>query len=88
MAVNAPIQGTAADLIKIAMIRLHHTLRERKLQTRLIMQVHDELVLDVPADEVDEVKKLVCDEMESAGKGKIDVPLTVDVGVAKNWLEL
>ncbi|MGZ3668250.1 MAG: DNA polymerase I [Bdellovibrionota bacterium] len=88
MAVNAPIQGTAADLIKIAMIRLQRALEAEKLGARLILQVHDELVLDVPEKEAATVRALVIEHMENAGLGKIHVPLTVEVGMAKNWLEV
>ena len=88
MAVNAPIQGTAADLIKIAMISLHRALQEGRFRAKLILQVHDELVVDVPEDEVEVVSRMVKDHMEGAGVGKIHVPLTVETGVAKNWLEV
>lgn len=88
VAVNAPIQGTAADIVKIAMDHLAAALAEEKLKTRLTLQVHDELVLEAPADEIDEAKRLIKLHMESAGEGKIKVPLTVDIGVAKNWLDL
>ena len=88
MAVNTPIQGTAADLIKIAMIRLQGALEAGKWEAKLIMQVHDELVLDVPRAEVEAVKALVINHMEGAGRGKIHVPLTVEAGAAKNWLEI
>jgi DNA polymerase-1 len=88
MAVNAPIQGTAADLIKIAMVRLHRALEREKLGARLILQVHDELVVDTPESEVEQVIGLVRESMEGAGEGKIHVPLTVETGAAKNWLEI
>ncbi len=88
MAVNTPLQGTAADLVKIAMIRLFAALRDKKFKSRLIMQVHDELVLEVPQEEIEEVMPLVKLHMESAGEGKIHVPLMVDTGVAENWLAL
>jgi len=88
MAVNAPIQGTAADLVKIAMIHVQAEIEKRKLKARMILQVHDELVFDVPEAEVIEVQELVKENMESAGKGKIKVPLTVEVGVARNWLAI
>lgn len=88
MAVNTPIQGTAADLVKIAMIRLHKRIREEKLQSKMILQVHDELVLEVPEIELEQMKKMVKEVMESSGRDKILVPLTVEVGVAKNWLAL
>ncbi|MEO6445385.1 MAG: DNA polymerase I, partial [Gemmatimonadaceae bacterium] len=85
IATNAPIQGSAADLIKIAMIRIHHALREQRLEGRMLLQVHDELVFEVPADELEVLTELVRREMESAAT--LDVPLVVDVGVGDNWLE-
>ncbi len=85
VAVNTPIQGTAADLIKVAMIRLHAALGERCLGAKMILQVHDELVLDVPKKELDEVRELVIDVMKNALE--LSVPLVVDVGVGANWLE-
>jgi DNA polymerase-1 len=88
MAVNAPIQGTAADLIKIAMIQLQRALESKALGARLILQVHDELVVDTPESEVKVVTELVRESMEGAGRGKIHVPLTVETGAAKNWLEI
>jgi DNA polymerase-1 len=86
MAINAPIQGTAADILKIAMLRLHQALHERNLKSRMILQVHDELVLEVPEDEVDTVAPLVREIMEDAFQ--LDAPLKVDVKVGKNWLEM
>ncbi|HID65040.1 MAG TPA: DNA polymerase I [Anaerolineae bacterium] len=86
MAINAPIQGTAADILKIAMLRLHRALHERNLKSRMILQVHDELVLEVPEDEVDTVAPLVKKIME--GAFQLDAPLKVDVKVGKNWLEM
>ncbi len=88
MAVNTPIQGTAADIVKIAMVDLHRELRSSKLRARMLMQVHDELVLEVHKDDVDQTKVLVRTCMERAGGGKIHVPLTVEMGVAENWLKL
>jgi DNA polymerase-1 len=85
-AVNTPLQGTAADLIKLAMIALDHKLAERKLKTRMVLQVHDELLFEVPADEVAEVEDLVRTEME--GVVKLDVPLVVDLGFGSNWRDL
>ncbi len=85
-AVNTPLQGTAADLIKLAMIRIDFELRERKLGSKMLLQVHDELVFEVPADEVDEMKRLVTDRMENVYQLK--VPLKVDVGVGPNWRDL
>ena len=85
-AVNTPLQGTAADLIKLAMIRIDSELRERKLAAKMLLQVHDELVFEVPEDEVDTVKRLVTNRMENVYQLK--VPLKVDVGVGPNWRDL
>ena len=85
-AVNTPLQGTAADLIKLAMIRIQKKLADRKLQARMTLQVHDELLFDVPPAEVDEVSTLVKSEMESVIDLK--VPLVADVGVGDNWRDL
>ena len=84
-AVNAPIQGTAADIIKIAMIQIHELLNERKYRTKLLLQVHDELVFDAPDEEIKEVSALIKNTMESSVK--IEVPLIVDIGVGPNWLD-
>jgi len=84
-AMNSPVQGSAADLIKIAMVRLAAALKERKLGAALLLQVHDELVLEVPADEVDEVQGLVRRHME--GVAELRVPLVADVGVGDNWMD-
>ena len=86
MAVNMPIQGTAADIIKIAMIRLHQALQERSLRAAMILQVHDELVLEVPEDELPVVAPLVREVME--GAYELKAPLKVDVEVGPNWLEM
>jgi DNA polymerase I len=85
IAQNAPLQGSAADLIKIAMVRLHAALRDEGLGARLLLQVHDELVLESPVDEVDRVSALVRNYME--GAASLEVPLVVDVGVGDNWLD-
>ncbi len=85
MAVNTPIQGSAADLIKIAMVRLHERLPEKGFQTAMLLQVHDELVFEAPKAEAEDVKKLIVSEME--GAMDLKVPLKVDVGTGKNWLE-
>jgi len=82
-AINAPMQGTAADLIKLAMIAVSDWLRERKLATKLVMQVHDELVLEVPEGELAEVKPAV--ERLMTGVATLDVPLVVEAGVGENW---
>jgi DNA polymerase-1 len=84
MALNAPFQGTAADVIKIAMIRLDDALREGGHDARLVLQVHDELVLEAPADEVPELLRLVPEVME--GAAQLKVRLAVDIGSGPNWL--
>ena len=83
VAVNTPIQGTAADLIKKAMLDLARILQERKLSSRLLLQVHDELLLEVPKSEIEEIRELVCGIME--GVYPMDVPLKVDVHVDQSW---
>jgi DNA polymerase I len=85
-AVNTPLQGTAADLIKIAMLRLDAELRGRKLQAKMLLQVHDELVLEAPLAEVEQVKALVQECMEHAHE--VSVPLEVEVSVGKNWRDM
>ncbi|HEY1208092.1 MAG TPA: DNA polymerase I, partial [Terracidiphilus sp.] len=85
-AINTPLQGTAADLIKLAMIALDHKLAERKLKTRMVLQVHDELLFEVPADESAEVKALVRAEME--GVIKLKVPLVADLKSGPNWRDM
>ena len=84
-AINYPIQGSAADIIKMAMINLHGRLRREGLGARIVLQVHDELVLDVPEGEIDTVVPLVREEME--GAVRLDLPLAVDLGTGKNWRE-
>lgn len=86
MAINMPIQGTAADIIKVAMIDLHRAIRERGLKSRMILQVHDELVFEVPLDELEEMKALVRDVMENAMV--LSVRLKVDVKVGDNWRDI
>lgn len=85
MAVNAPIQGTAADLIKVAMVNIDYLLREKKLAARLIMQVHDELVLEAPVDEKEQVMAMVKKEMEEVIQ--LQVPLKVSIAAGANWDE-
>ncbi len=85
-AVNTPLQGTAADLIKLAMIRIDAELRQRNLQSRMLLQVHDELVFEVPEGELDAMKQLVTQQMENVYELK--VPLKVEVGVGPNWRDL
>jgi len=84
-AANSPIQGSAADLIKIAMIRIDAALREKQLEGKMLLQVHDELVFEVPPGELESVQQLVQYEMENAAQ--LSVPLVVDLGVGANWLE-
>jgi DNA polymerase-1 len=85
MAINTTIQGSAADLIKVAMINIQKQLEKRDLKTRMILQVHDELVFEAKAAELEEIKTLVKQEMENAIK--LDIPVRVDMGIGKNWLE-
>jgi DNA polymerase-1 len=89
MALNAPIQGSAADLIKLAMLGVDRELARRGLASRMLLQVHDELVLEVAAGERDEVEQLVRERMGGAGDGLPDgplsVPLDVSVGVGASW---
>lgn len=84
VAANAPIQGSAADLIKIAMIRVHHALAAERLSSRMLLQVHDELVFELPAEEQGALAALVKREMESAAV--LDVPLLVEMGVGDDWV--
>jgi DNA polymerase-1 len=85
-AVNTPLQGTAADLIKLAMIRLDAEIPKRKLKSRMTLQVHDELVFEVPGSEIDTLRELVREQMQNVYK--LRVPLLVDIGVGKNWRDL
>jgi len=84
-AVNAPIQGTAADIIKMAMVSIHRRLKEEHLRAQMIMQVHDELNFNVPAAEVDRVREIVVSEMQNAVH--LSIPLIAECGVGNNWLE-
>ncbi|WP_445455812.1 DNA polymerase I [Flavobacterium sp. HNIBRBA15423] len=84
-AVNAPIQGSAADIIKIAMINIHKRLKAEKWQSKMLLQVHDELVFDVHNSELEKIQPMIKSEMENAFK--LDVPLIVDLGLGKDWLE-
>ncbi len=86
MAVNSPIQGSAADLIKVAMITVHKKLHDELPHVKMILQVHDELIFEVPDHDLEEAKRLVKQEMEDVGKQLgLSVPLKVDLGVGKNW---
>lgn len=84
-AVNAPVQGSAADIVKIAMIKIDRELEEQQLKTKMLLQVHDELVFEAPADEIESASQLIRTEMENALKTQ--VPLLVEIGVGDNWLE-
>ncbi|MFV8361916.1 DNA polymerase I [Flavobacterium sp. ZT3P35] len=84
-AVNAPIQGSAADIIKIAMINIHQKLTDENWKSKMLLQVHDELVFDVHNDELEKIKPMIKQEMEQAFQ--LDVPLEVDLGAGKDWLE-
>jgi DNA polymerase I len=84
-AINTPIQGSAADMIKVAMINIHERMQNEGLRSKMILQVHDELVFDVQNTEIEAMKKLVREEMESAIK--LDVPIKVEMGIGANWLQ-
>ena len=84
-AVNAPIQGSAADIIKMAMIAIQNKLENENWQSKMLLQVHDELVFDVPKEEKMAIQIMVKDEMENAFS--LEVPLVVDIGIGNNWLE-
>ena len=82
-AINAPVQGTAADIMKIAMIRMYQALEKEKSEARIILQVHDELILDTPEKEIDRVIELTTEAMKEATL--LDVPLEIDIGIGDNW---
>ena len=84
-AINAPLQGSAADIIKVAMVRIYDEIRRRGLRSRMIMQVHDELIFNVVPEEADELEAIVVKGMETAYSGR--VPMEVAAGIGKNWLE-
>ena len=84
-AINAPIQGTAADIIKVAMIRIHRRFKAEGIQSKMILQVHDELNFSVVPEEHEKVERIVMEEMQNAFK--MQVPLVADSGWGKNWLE-
>jgi DNA polymerase-1 len=85
-AVNTPLQGTAADLIKLAMLRIDQAIRERKLKSRMTLQVHDELLFDVVPGETEELEKLVKHEMEHVAE--FSVPIVAEVGIGQNWRDI
>jgi DNA polymerase I len=82
-AVNTPLQGTAADLIKLAMIRIDRLIRERGFHAKMLLQVHDELLLEAPPDELESIRDLVRTEMGQVYE--LAVPLVVDIGIGENW---
>ncbi len=85
IALNTPIQGTSADIIKLAMVKVYEAFKERKLKSKMIIQVHDELIFDTCKDELEEVKQIVKDVMENVYE--LEVPLKVDINYGKNWFE-
>jgi DNA polymerase-1 len=86
-AINSPIQGTAADMIKLAMVKVHHSMKEKGFKSRMILQVHDELVFDALKDEVEDLKPLIIDCMQSAMTLPNGIPVIAEVGTGENWLE-
>lgn len=82
---NAPIQGTAADIMKIAMIGVNRTLKEKQMKSKLVLQVHDELLIEAYKDEVEEVKSILKREMEEAAS--LSVPLDIDMHTGNSWYE-
>ena len=85
VAINTPIQGSAADLIKLAMIRIARRLKAGERRSRMLLQIHDELIFEVPENEIEEITRLVREEME--GAMALAVPLKVEIGVGSNWSE-
>ena len=86
-AINSPIQGTAADMIKLAMIKIHETLRNKQLKSKMILQVHDELVFDVHKDELEIIKPIILACMQNALALPNQVPTDAELGAGLNWLE-
>jgi DNA polymerase-1 len=86
-AINSPIQGTAADMIKLAMIRIHEAFREHGFKSKMVLQVHDELVFDACKDEVERLKPVILECMQSAMELPNGIPLLAEIGVGTNWLE-
>ena len=85
IAMNSPIQGTAADIIKIAMIRVNQELKKKQLKSRLLLQIHDELLVETEKSEVEQVKAIIMNEMQKAAE--LFVPLVADVNEGENWYE-
>jgi DNA polymerase-1 len=86
MAINMPVQGTSADIIKVAMINLYHEMEKKRMKSRMLLQVHDELVFEVPDEEMGTMRQIAGDIMESAVK--LTVPVKVDTRAGKNWGEM
>jgi DNA polymerase-1 len=86
-AINSPIQGTAADMIKLAMIKIHKAFKKNKFESRMVLQVHDELVFDALKSEVDTIKGVIIDCMQTALLLPNEVPVIAEVGIGENWLE-
>jgi DNA polymerase-1 len=86
VAINTPVQGSSADLLKLAMIEIDKYIREDNLKTKMVLQVHDELVFEVPEAEIDVVQKMVIEKME--GAARLKVPIKVEVKVGNNWAEI
>jgi DNA polymerase-1 len=86
VAINMPIQGTASDIIKVAMINISRRLGKENLKTRMLLQVHDELIFETPENEIKQIEKLVKEEME--GAIKLDVPLIANISAGANWRDL
>ena len=85
IALNTPIQGTAADIIKLAMVKVYKAFKENNLKTKMIIQVHDELIFDTEKNELEKVKQIVNDVMDNVCE--LSVPLTIDIHYGKNWAE-
>jgi DNA polymerase I len=86
-AINSPIQGTAADMIKLAMVKVHEAFKKNKFRSKMILQVHDELVFDVLKEEVEAVKPVILECMQSAMELPNEIPIVAEVGMGNNWLE-
>ena len=85
LAINSPIQGTAADIIKLAMIEVDRQITEQKMVSRMVLQVHDELIIEAPIDEADRAEKLLKEAMQNAAE--LSIPLKVDMGKGNNWAQ-
>ena len=85
IALNTPVQGTAADIIKLAMVKVYKAFKDNNLKSKMIIQVHDELIFDIPKEELEKVKEIVTDIMDNVCE--LSVPLTIDINYGKNWAE-